>query len=95
MARFRGVVTGDRGNASRLGHRSLTVDANAWDIGVHVESVSHPISLDGFDVYATGGSNGGRHTLLGRLAETDAGIVWTPNADAAGAVSLLGWGART
>lgn len=33
MARFRGTVQGDRGEASRLGHRGLRTTADGWKIG--------------------------------------------------------------
>jgi len=37
MARFRGTVQGGRGEVSRLGHRSITTDANGWNLGVNVD----------------------------------------------------------
>jgi len=39
MAHFRGTVRGDKsnsGDASRLGHKALTVHANGWDGGACV-----------------------------------------------------------
>lgn len=37
MARFRGTIQGDRGEASRLGHQVLEVYAGSWSGGVHVQ----------------------------------------------------------
>ena len=59
MAHFRGTVTGNRGTASRLGHKKtgLTVTCNGWNEGIKV----YADSVDGqdvFTVYKTGGSNG-------------------------------------
>lgn len=58
MARFRGLVTGGRGTASRLGHAKdgLTTVANGWSGGVRV----HLYDRDGEDharIELTGGSN--------------------------------------
>lgn len=36
MARFRGVVQGGRGEATRLGHSGLTVRAESWQGAVRV-----------------------------------------------------------
>jgi len=55
MARFRGTVQGGRGQASQIGHRSITTDANGWDLGVNVDGGAL-FSGDHFTVYATGGS---------------------------------------
>lgn len=65
MARFRGTVSGNRGTASRLGHPQdgLTVTANGWNSGVHVDLYDE----DGEDrcrIYFTGGSNGGGQVLV-------------------------------
>jgi hypothetical protein len=71
MARFRGTVQGQRGEASRLGNAKtgLTVTANGWDCGVRVEAFARISSatgepLDLFHIYATGGSNGGEQKLI-------------------------------
>jgi hypothetical protein len=39
MAHFRGTVTGDKGEASRLGHKStgLHVKANSWEGAIEVD----------------------------------------------------------
>ena len=63
MARFRGTVEGGRGQASRLGHRHITTDANGWNCGVNVDGgaardATRPeIGVDQFTVFATGGSS--------------------------------------
>ena len=60
MARFRGTIQGNRGQASRLGsaNSGLIVEANGWDFGirvtVHTDAEDHEI----FEVYKTGGSHG-------------------------------------
>jgi hypothetical protein len=60
MARFLGSVKGSRGEATRLGGSGtgLVVKANGWNLGVRVEA-SDVNGHDHFDVYVTGGSNGG------------------------------------
>lgn len=59
MAQFRGVVIGQRGEASRLGGKSsgLTVHCDGWNGGVSVY-VDHQedTGKDHFMVYRTGGS---------------------------------------
>ena len=62
MARFRGTVQGSRGEASRLGHRHITTDANGWDCGVNVDGGNYGADHDRFEVYATGGSSEERHS---------------------------------
>jgi len=82
MARFLGAVQGSRGEASRLGSNSSGIRAQAqgWDCGVTVygESVidSHSgKSVDQFEIYATGGSNGRSHRkLVATIVETDTGF---------------------
>lgn len=70
MARFRAVVIGGRGSASRLGTVRAPVEArvNGWDVGVRViaEAVG---DADVFYVYATGGSNGGAEVLIGTIGD--------------------------
>ena len=70
MAQFRGTVEGNRGQASRLGHKTygLTTTCNAWDIGIDCEAY-HSNGEDIIVVYLTGGSNA-RHGRK-RLAWVD------------------------
>ena len=60
MARFRGVVAGARGEASRLGHKNtgLTVRANGWSFGVRVDMTVNAAGEDEATVTLTSGSNG-------------------------------------
>ena len=60
MARFRGTVQGDRGEASRLGCRGLVVEAHGWTIGVRVECTRDAADNDVITVYSDGGSGKGQ-----------------------------------
>lgn len=67
MARFRGLVRGSRGEASRLGHRELVTECNGWSAGVRVEAQPDGDG-DTFRVYATTGSSPeGRATHIGTV----------------------------
>ena len=61
MARFMGSVQGHRGGASRLGtvKSGLSVSANGWHIGVKIHCFVNEQGKDEFQIYKTGGSNGG------------------------------------
>ena len=61
MAQFRGTVEGNRGQASRLGHKTsgLTTTCNAWNIGVKCYA-DHRDGEDVIQIIITGGSNGAR-----------------------------------
>jgi len=63
MARFRGTIRGQRGDASRLGsiNSGLVVTCNGWDVGVRVVAGVRN-GKDHFQIYATGGSNSGKRT---------------------------------
>ena len=61
MARFRGLVQGSGGEASRHAHRHITTDANGQDCGVNVDGGTFG-SDDHFTIYATGGSNESRRS---------------------------------
>lgn len=65
MARFRATIQGQRGAASRLGSTSSGIQAyiNGWDIGINVDGMAGPDN-DIFNVYLTGGSNGGSGSLF-------------------------------
>lgn len=73
MAQFRGVVSGGRGEASRVGHKTsgLIVKANGWSSGVRVEAqYDKENDRDEFLIYATNGSgygNSGRY--IGKVIE--------------------------
>lgn len=76
MARFRGSVQGNRGEATRLGGSAgMTAKVDGWDVGVEVEAGDDDGS-DVFRVYATGGSN---HRVSERfVAEIKKGEIHTP-----------------
>ncbi len=59
MARFRGTLQGQRGDASRLGSKAsgLTVEANGWDTGVRVTLWVDDDGRDRVTVQRTGGSH--------------------------------------
>ena len=67
MARFRGTVQGDRGEASRLGHKSLTVEAHGWTIGVRVECTRDVADNDVITVCLADGSHGGHSEQIAYL----------------------------
>ena len=73
MARFRGVVQGNRGEASRLGAKSsgITAQINGWDIGISIVGrYDEKGDCDVFAVYLTGGSNGPeKNDLIGRFTK--------------------------
>jgi hypothetical protein len=78
MAQFRATISGQRGEASRLGSKNSGMSAlvNGWNSGVRVEA-RHIDGMDCFDVYATGGSHKATHdTFLGTV---NAFGVWFPN----------------
>ena len=61
MARFKGDISGSRGNASRLGTTASGISAHVrgWNLGIRIygDSDSDNREADGFTLYATGGSN--------------------------------------
>ena len=73
MAHFRGTVQGNRTEASRLGHKStgLVTTCNGWHVGVTCKAfVAEDTGEDIIRVFVTGGSNGGRETVLATVAES-------------------------
>jgi len=76
MARFRGYLqSGDRPQVTRLGHktRGLRVDADGWNSGVTVYASVDEHDRDVFDIYRTGGSNGGASHRVARIVGTGTG----------------------
>lgn len=61
MARFLGLVSGSRGDATRLGTPTsgIRTEARGWDVGVNVYGSVDPRDRDCFAIFMTGGSNGG------------------------------------
>lgn len=80
MARFRGTIKGQRGEASRLGtpKSGLEIECNGWNAGVSVRATVGSNDGDIFAVYMTGGSNGGPSELLGTVTKQDGFLVWKP-----------------
>lgn len=81
MARFMGIVHGNRGQASRLGSKDsgMEVRCNGWDLGVRVVAYAEGDN-DVFAVYANGGSNGrGFPVMLGTVTAGRNGPVFTPD----------------
>ncbi len=74
MAQFRGTVQGNRGEASRIGHKSsgLTVKCNGWQSGVTVHAkYDKETDKDFFYIYRTSGSSyKGEKVLLGVVDNT-------------------------
>ena len=62
MAEFRGTVQGNRGEASRLGHKSsgLTTECNTWNFGVRCRAVYNEFTeRNEIVVFSTSGSGYG------------------------------------
>lgn len=82
MARFRGTVTGNRSQASRLGHPSsgLVTEANGWNCGVKVHAfVAEVDGQDCFGIFATGGSNGaGAEQYIGHVHLSEGRPIFVP-----------------
>lgn len=62
MARFRALIQGTRGEASRLGHQGIRASVNGWHCGVKVCGGIED-GADVFYVYATSGSNPSRQDV--------------------------------
>lgn len=80
MAQFRGIIQGQRGEASRLGSKQsgLVVRCDGWHSGVRVEA-ANVNGRDQFEVYVTGGSNNPSARHIGTLTTIDNGSAnWTP-----------------
>lgn len=73
MARFRGTVKGQRGEASRLGGPTSGIHAtiNGWNFGIEVRGYVDGNDKDTFSIHLTGGSNRQRpRALLAIVDET-------------------------
>ena len=73
MAQYRGSVSGGRGQASRLGHKTtgMTTECNGWNVGVKcVATYNDKTGKDEILVYATSGSGyGGRNEQIAIIQE--------------------------
>tara|TARA_Y100001938_G_C8018676_1_gene394008 strand:- start:107 stop:412 length:306 start_codon:yes stop_codon:yes gene_type:complete len=58
MARFQGKCKGEKGEASRLGHKRMSVEANTWKRGISVNITKINDEMNHFVVYLTNGSDG-------------------------------------
>ena len=69
MAQFKAEIKGNRGSVSRLGHKTTGIKSHTcgWDSGIRVEGHHDEDLGDVFVVYQTGGSGGGRETMIGKL----------------------------
>lgn len=72
MARFRGVVQGNRSEASRLGHERIDAYADGWNIGVYATAFANGDS-DFVGANVTGGSNGNNHISVGFRYDSGSG----------------------
>ncbi len=67
MSRFYGSIQGNRGMATRMGHKSsgFTGHIRGWNVGVRIEChVDEDDDKDVLYVYRTGGSNGRTESKL-------------------------------
>jgi hypothetical protein len=71
MARYRGLVHGNRGPASRLGTTHITTTTNGWNVGVRVIMAPNDNGTDSISIFKTGGSGGDRVAEL--IAEFNEG----------------------
>lgn len=75
MARFYGSMSGNRGEATRMGttDSGMTAHVRGWSLGVRVDA-RDSTEADSFDVHVTSGSNGGAaDRALARVTETEDG----------------------
>jgi hypothetical protein len=80
MAQFRATISGQRGEASRLGSKNsgMRVTCNGWNGGVTVyaQCRQNEDDRDVFVIYATGGSNGAKPQRI--LGTVDGDGNWVP-----------------
>lgn len=60
MARFRGTLTGERGQSSKLGKGHLNASINGWNDGIEVHLYGGPDGKDHARITVTGGSTGNK-----------------------------------
>lgn len=58
MSRFYADIQGERGAASRAGHKRIRGHIRGWDKGVQVVGLVDENGNDVFHIYETSGSNG-------------------------------------
>ena len=80
MAHFRAVISGNRGEASRLGSKASGVrsSTDGWESGVDVRGhYNSETDSDEFGIWMTGGSNGQAPSkYLGFVKVVDGKPVW-------------------
>lgn len=66
MARFIGRIHGNRGEATRLGHKvgGMLAEARGWNSGVKVYAMVDENDNDVFEIHSTGGSNAASNPKL-------------------------------
>lgn len=72
MARFIGIIRGNRDEASRIGDSRSGVNAkiNGWHIGIEVVASVDDDGNDNFEIYKTTGSNGNfRNKLITEIKD--------------------------
>ena len=82
MARFRGTMTGNGGEVSRLGtaKSGIEADINGWNCGIKVIAKVSNQDEDVFDVYITSGSNHKQPgMLIGYAYSSEHGFRWVPS----------------
>ena len=69
MARFIAEIQGQAGEVSRIGspNSGIACHIRGWDLGIEVRGSVDAQGRDVFTVFQTGGSNGGRRTLLANI----------------------------
>jgi hypothetical protein len=58
MSRFYASINGERGEATRQGHKHISGHIRGWHTGVRVYGYIDSAGNDCFDVYKTSGSTG-------------------------------------
>jgi hypothetical protein len=76
MAHFRAQIQGNRGDASRLGHKSSGIRARAdgWNRGAYVYGAHDEALGDVFTIHDTKGSKSGIGDPIARIVEMDNSI---------------------
>lgn len=67
MATFIAKVQGSRGQAHRLGHSIISADVNSWNLGIQVIGTRADDGSVSFEVFKTGGTNGGKIELIAEV----------------------------
>ena len=60
-------MQGSKGEVSRLGHNTLTITADGWDVGAKVKIYVNQAGEDEVAIYKTDGSNGYSEELIATI----------------------------